>query len=218
MRLNTKPMAILVAVVTMLGTGTARAQADNPCGSLQLPHYGPYDYRTERTGKLRIVDSAHFTPEIESLRPQIGGRNIYPEININYTLKASPNHHRALIAVIRLGQRYNAPQVPEMDYSVECFLERGLRFQPDDTVVRVLYASFLAREKRAPEGIALLDRGLHYAADNPFSHYNFGLAYMELGDHERALKQAHRAAELGFTRTELADALKRAGAWREPGQ
>lgn len=208
----------LAVLSSVMAAGEAQAQPANICGPLHTDHYGPYDYRTERTGALRIVERAHFTPEIEALAVTIRGRRVYPEININYTLLSSPNHHRALIAAIRLGQRYNSPQVPGMDYTVECFLERGLRFQPDDTVVRVLYARYLGGIKRAREGIAILDDGLEHAADNPLSHYNFGLAYLDLGDPERALKQAHRAAELGFPRTELADALKRAGKWREPGQ
>lgn len=217
MTMKSTPVA-LALLIALAWPGLASGQSVNPCGPLHTDHYGPYDYRTERTGKLRIVESSHFTPEIESLAQTLRGRRIYPEININYTLLSSPNHHRALIAAIRLGERYKSPQVPGMDYPVECFLERGLRFQPNDTVVRVLYARYLGGQKRAVEGIALLDGGVQYLSDNPLSHYNFGLAYLDLGAHEQALRQAHKAAELGFPRTELSDALKRLGKWREPGQ
>ena len=34
--------------------------------------------------------------------------------------------------------------------------------------------------------------------------------------YDKALVQAHRAIELGFPRTELADGLRQAGAWKDP--
>jgi hypothetical protein len=193
---------------------TAAAQAVNSCGPLEN-HYGPYDYRTERDGQLRIVERSHFDALVEALVRGIG--SFYVQQDINYVLKTSPNHHRALLATIRLGDRMNTTQVPKMEYSIECFLERGLRFRPDDNVVRALYAQYLGKQlKRPEEGIALLEGGLKYVQDNPFSAYNFGLVYFELGDHEKALRQAHRAMALGFPRTELKDKLVQAGRWREP--
>lgn len=198
-------------------TSLAAAQEGHPCGPLEN-HYGPYDYRTERNGLLRIVERSHFTPQIESLGPDGRGERVAAAQNFNYTLRTSPNHHRALVATMRLGERLKTTKIPEMDYSIECFLERGVRFRPDDTVVRALYAEYLGKLKRQAEGVALLDAGQKFIGDNPFSAYNFGLVYLELGDYERALKQAHRALELGFPRTELADRLKQAGKWREPGQ
>jgi tetratricopeptide (TPR) repeat protein len=191
----------------------ALGQDLNVCGSL-ANHYGPYDYRTERQGKLGIVERSHFAPSVEMLVR--GTDNASIEQHLNYVLRTSPNHHRALVSTIRLGERLKLPQIPSMDYSIECFLERGLRFQPDDTVVRALYARYLGKLKRANEGIDLLDRGLEYTTENPLSTYNFGLIYFELGDHERALKQAHLALKLGFPAPELSDMLKKAGKWREP--
>jgi len=105
-----------------------------------------------------------------------------------------------------------------MEYSVECWLERALRFAPDDTVARALYARYLGTVDRKPEGIATLDAGLRYTAENPIASYNFGLIYLELGDAERALKQAHSAISSGHTATHLAAELKRTGKWREPHQ
>jgi hypothetical protein len=54
------------------------------------------------------------------------------------------------------------------------------------------------------------------ACGNPFWHYNIGLLYFELGKHERAVQQSHKAIALGMTRPELTDMLKREGKSREP--
>ncbi len=190
----------------------AAAQQNHPCGPL-ANHYGPYDYRYEKDGKLRIVDSNHFTPQVEALIRGVSG---YIHNELNYVLRTAPNHHRALMATVRYAARLKTPWVQGMDYSVECWLERAVRFAPDDTVARALYAQYLGTIKKREQGIAILNDGLRYADDNPLSVYNFGLIYLELGDAERALRQAHRAMALGDTRPGLADSLKREGKWQEP--
>ncbi len=204
-----------LGLVVVLCVPAARAQDLNACGTLEN-HYGPYDYRKERTGKLRIVETSHFTPPIESLAASHRGRVDIDAQNLNYTLRTAPNHHRALVATMRLGTYLGKAQIQDMDYSIECFLERAVRFAPDDTVARALYAQYLGKIKRTQLAADILDDGLPYAEDNPLSTYNFGLIYFELGEHEKALLQAHRAMALGLPNTELADMLKRAGKWRDP--
>jgi tetratricopeptide (TPR) repeat protein len=197
---------------------TVMAQPSSACGTVNGNpdgHYGPFDYRHEKDGRLRIVDIHHFTPQVEAL---IRGKAGYLHDDLNYVLRASPNHHRALVATIRYAARLKTQSIHGMQFSVECFLDRAVRFAPDDTVARALYAQYLGTIGRQADGVAVLDSGLSYATDNPFSASNFGLIYLELGDAEKALKQAHRAIELGDTRQQLIDLLKRAGKWREPGQ
>lgn len=216
MKVPLRALWVLCVALGICSPAAVFAQQYNPCGPLKIgDHYGPYDYRYERTGKLRIVESSHFTPQVEALIRGVSG---YIKDELAYVLKASPNHHRALVATIRYAERLKTPWIKDMDFSVECWLERAVRFAPDDTVARSLYAQYLGTIKKAPEGIAILDAGLKYTDDNPLSVSNFGLIYLELGDPERALKQAHRAIELGDTRPKLVELLKSAGKWREPAQ
>lgn len=191
----------------------AQGQLDT-CGDLANA-YGPYDYRTDRGEKLRLVESAHFSPIIEALiRGKIPGSQPGPEID--YVLRAYPNHHRALVATMRLGDRFKTPMPPGMRYSTECWLLRATRFRPDDTVSRTLLAKYLAGTKRVPEAVAQLKVAETHAGDNPFTHYNIGLLYVETGEFDRALVQAHKAMALGFPRTELKDQLIAARKWQEP--
>ena len=45
-------------------------------------------------------------------------------------------------------------------------------------------------------------------------HYNLGLIYLELGDADRALEQAHAAYALGYPLPGLRNRLQRMGKWR----
>lgn len=204
--------ASLLVAMQMLH-GMASAQADDGCGNPFANGYGPYDYRTNRGERLKVVEDYHFTPKVENLikgiSSSLGGE-------LDYTLRAFPNHHRALVALVRLGDKLRSPQPPGAQFSIDCYFSRAIRFRPDDVTVRMVFASYLGSTGRKPDGIAQLDYGATLAEDNPFTQYNLGLVYLELGAREKALARAHTAMALGFTRTELADKLRAAGAWRDP--
>jgi tetratricopeptide (TPR) repeat protein len=79
-----------------------------------------------------------------------------------------------------------------------------------------LYAQFLAKRQRSADAVKQLDIAVTHAGDSPLSHYNLGLVYMELGEHDKALAQAHKALAMGYERPELRAALERTGRWRAP--
>jgi tetratricopeptide (TPR) repeat protein len=201
--------ALLVFMLAGLAaTGHAQV-SEELCGSLTT-HYGPFDYRTDRQ-KLGIVEKFHFTPKIEAL---LGGETGTIEGELDYVLRAFPNHHRALAAVVRLSQRpFAAGRQP---VPTDCYFERALRFRPDDHVVRMLFASHLGRTGRGNDAATQLDYVRSRAGDNALTHYNLGLQYLKIGRTDEALAMARRAAELGMQRTELRDQLRARGKWVEP--
>ena len=204
---------LLSICASTIGGIPAHAQdGSNSCGSI-ANHYGPFDYRTHQD-KLKIVEAYHFTPPVESLLRGHSALNVGSDIA--YTLHTSPNHHRALMAMVRLGEKMKTPQPQGTTRPVECYFERAIRFAPDDTVVRVLYAQFLDKNVRTEEAVRQLGAAMKYAEDDAFSNYNIGLAYFDLGKFDQALAQAHKAAALGFERTELRELLKGARKWQEP--
>lgn len=198
-------------------TGSARAQTGpEACGNPFVNHYGPFDFRLTTPQQRAIVENVHFTPGIESMtRP---GTTMFHEMagDVAYTLEVYPNHHRALVTMMRLSQRWKKDPAPGSKRTVECWFDRAVRFRPDDTVARALYAQFLHQNRRTAEATAQLDIALGHASDNPLTHYNLGLVYFELGAFDKALKQAHTARALGFTRPELQQSLEKAGRWSEP--
>lgn len=192
------------------------SQGDPTCGNPFVNHFGPFDYRSASQQDKKTVESVHFTPGVEALTTP--GTTTYGMMagDVGYTLRVFPNHHRALIAMEKLGERHKASVPPGDSISVECYFKRAVQFRPDDTVARGLYARYLAKWGRKEEAAAHLRTALSFAGDNPFSHYNIGLLFFELGDHEAALSQAHKAMALGFPRQDLKDKLRAAGKWQEP--
>jgi hypothetical protein len=187
------------------------------CGNPFRNHFGPYDFRTAPAETRKLVEDYHFTPGVETMtRPKNTMRSDMAQ-DVAYTLKVFPNHHRALVTMVRLAQRERRDPPPGTDITIECWFDRAVRFRPDDTVARSLYAQFLARSNRKADAERQLRFAQGHATDNALSHYNIGLVAMEAGLHQLALEQAHRALALGLPRQELADQLRRAQAWVEPG-
>lgn len=199
-------------LLALLCAGAAHAQDAPPrCGPL-TSSYGPYDYRTGKAD-LAVVEAFHFTPEVEQL---IRGKSGYLGQDLDYTLRTSPNHHRALFAMARYGERLKVAKVPFATYDVECYFDRAVRFRPDDTTVRMLYANYLKGQKRVPDAVRQLDYAAEAPIDSPYTHYNLGLSYFDLGVMDKALRHAHIALEMGFPRTDLKEQLVKAGRWTDP--
>ena len=200
---------VTLVALALLTSSAAWAQA---CGDL-ANHYGPFDYRTERNGKLQIVEHYHFDAGVEAL---IKGESSYIGGDLDYVLMTSPNHHRALLAMMRYSERTKTDPPPNMKYTVDCYFDRAMRFQPDDTVVREMYVKFLIDKHRLDDARKELQATDHYAADNAISHYNIGLLYFDMKDYDNALSQAQTASTLGFARPELKQMLQGVGKWKEP--
>lgn len=204
--------AAVLAVVSSLHAGVAAQDAPvNPCGDLANA-YGPFDYRKDKD-KLPIVDNHHFTPQVEAL---VAGASGTIGGDLDYVLRAFPNHHRALAAIERLGRKMKNERPGGLRRSIGCYFERAVRFAPDDPVVRMLFAHHLGTRGQTPDAVSQLEQAVDLAGDNGFTHYNVGMVYAELGQWDRALAQSRKARELGFERPELKAMLQKAGKWQEP--
>ena len=204
---------VLLMVLFASPVAFAQNVAGN-CGPLRPDgQYGPYDYRTDRD-KLPIVTGAHFTAEVEAL---IRGTTSHrPGGDIDYTLRAIPNNHRALLAMMRLGEKEKTSQPSGSRYSVQCWFERAVLFRPDDAIVRMIYSTYLNSKGRVPDANRQLVIATSYAKDNAFTNYNIGLHYFDLKNYDKALANAHQAMALGFVQTELKEQLRSVGKWTEP--
>ena len=176
------------------------------------PVTGLTDYRKKTDYGLQ-VEKAHFPAQVENWTR---GHSGPLGADIDYTIQRIPNHHRALASIARQAERAKKDQLPVMQYPVECYFERAVRFTPDDHVVRMLYAQFLISRARVSEATKQLEQADRLVPDNPFTMYNIGLVYFDMKDYAHALAYAHKAMAMGLERPELRQQLESVGRWTEP--
>jgi tetratricopeptide (TPR) repeat protein len=127
--------------------------------------------------------------------------------DIDYTLRAFPNHHRALNAVARYALRGGKQWANKRVTSADCYFQRALKFVPGDQTVYVLYGNYLAQLKDANGAIAQYKQALQLAPDSIELHYNTGLLYLKLGDIATARHHADIAYAGGHPLSGLRDRI-----------
>jgi tetratricopeptide (TPR) repeat protein len=205
----------MTAAVTALVPQSAAA-ATNYCGELKNA-YGPFDYRmrAEHANNFDLVEGAHFTPDDEN-----GVRATTRDIaaDLDYTLRAIPNHHRALAAMARLAIRTKSVHLPGARYPVECWFERATRFAPDDGGVKAEFGNYLFALGKSDQAFAMFKEAAEMSPENATFNYNLGLAYLQKKDYAEALVYAKKAYALGFPLPGLKNKLIAAGKWENPAE
>jgi len=208
-----KAKILIFAILCSLTVSQGFCQSlPSVCGELATG-YGPFDYRKTNLKDRNIVEKFHFTSKVENLRG--GSSSATPGGDLAYTLRAFPNHPRALMATVRFAEQTKRNPPPEMIYSVSCWFERAEAFREDDATVKMLYGSYLVRSGKSKDGIQKLEAALELSEDDANVLYNLGLAYFELKDFDKSLDLAHRAYMAGFPLPGLREKLKRAGKWKD---
>ncbi|MGE0436446.1 MAG: hypothetical protein AB7G76_03585 [Steroidobacteraceae bacterium] len=185
--------ALAVAVVALC-CNFALGQEVPGCGNLQNA-FGPYDYRDPGQAKnLDVVERFHFTQQVEFL--ERGQSSAEPLSDIVYTLRAFPNHHRALNSIARLQLR--GERFPENTMDVDCFFKRASTFAPEDYKVHLLYGMFLAKQKQLEGARSEYETALRLAPESVDVNYTAGLFFVEIGDIARAKQLADVAYAAGY--------------------
>lgn len=162
--------------------------------------------------QLRIsqIEGFHFDADTENLirgmTGPVGG-------DIDFLVRYSPNHHRALAALVRLSVREKSPSPYGVKLTVECYLLRALEFRPSDSEVQKIYGTYLSRLGRNAEALARFEEAERLAPEDPVIAYNMGLLLADKRDYERARTYAQRAYSAGIQLPGLREKLARAGQW-----
>lgn len=118
--------------------------------------------------------------------------------------------------MMNLGLKLKTERPPLSSHTVACFFNRAMWFQPNDPLVRMIYATYLSKHGKNDEAIKQLELALELGASGSNFEYNLGLAYFEVGDYEKSLRFAHRAYRGGFNLPGLKGKLVKAGKWQYP--
>ena len=214
-----KPMTVpFLALAILAGASHAWAAGREipsaaECGTLANA-VGPFDYRKHRSGSaiLSNVEGNQFGPDVENL---VRGQSSYLAGDIEYVLRAFPNHHRALLSLSRLSQKAKSERLQGLRWPVTCMFVRAVEFAPDDPVVHGIYAVHLSNRGNRREAIEQIDAAIKYGADDANTLYNAGLVYLDVGDYDKALEYAKKAYAAGYPLPGLRNKLKAGGHWRE---
>lgn len=210
-----KIIRAMAACLLAAACAPALAQTDAPaqyCGDLSNA-FGPFDYRKgkgEYKENLFLVESAHFTSDI---RLGIRGRSGKLGGELDYTLRAFPNHAQALTTLQSLALKNKVVQLDGGRYPVECYFNRALRFVSDDPAVYAVYAGYLFALGRTAEALKHYITAVELKPDDPTLQYNLGLAYLKAGKPALANVHAQQAYALGFPLPGLKNALVQAKHW-----
>jgi hypothetical protein len=168
------------------------------------------DYRTPAgKEKLKIVEKVHFTEGVRTLTSVPRGTGSFYS-NVDYTLRKSPNHHKALNTLISLFDRMGARD-KRITTPPECYFQKALAYYPDDALVPSLFGLYLHRRGRLEQAVEHYERALSISGGLVETHYNLGLALVALRKYEDAVPHAEQAYAGGYPLPGLRDQLKRAG-------
>lgn len=179
--------------------------------------YGPYDYTNpkNRGQQLFLVESAHFDERVKRLVEEIGDSTIISDLD--YTIRAFPNHHQALYAVTRywfLPDSNKRVTNKRMVTPPECYFQRAIKFKPDDGTVKMLYGLFLHRLNMYEKALAIYNEAEKLQPESTQLAYNIGLLYFDMKKYKEALSYAEKAYANGYPLPDLKNKLKKEGLWK----
>jgi len=175
--------------------------------------YGPYDYTNPADyEKIPVVEHFHFTKNVENL---VKGRSGTIPSDLDYTLRAIPNHHRALISAIRYQIKVlNNFVTKKLSSSPECYLQRAINYKPEDAALYTLYGYYLTKINRLKEASKQYEEALEISPRNSKFEYSYSLLLIKLKEYKKALEYAKRAYKHGKPPNGLMEKLKRLGVWK----
>ncbi len=179
--------------------------------------YGPFDYFKRSSidpYNLKIVEGEHFTPNVENL---IKGKTGDLWNDLDYTLRAWPNHHRALLSIIRYelsAKKKLKPYGPKIP--PECYLQRAIHFSPEDPTPYALYGHYLRKLDKLTEADGQYQKAVERAPENAKIAYSYSLLLIDLKNYEKALIFAKKVYSLNKNAPQsLRHKLTKLGVWKE---
>lgn len=175
--------------------------------------YGPYDYTRpdHRGASLRLVEGAHFMPRVNQLVEDKADSTVINDID--YTLRAFPNHHGALYAVTRywfLPDSNKRVSNKRLTTPPECYFQRAINFKPNDGTAIMLYGLYLHRLNRHNDALQQYKLAETVQESAQLS-YNMGLLYFDMKKYEDSMAYAKKAYAQGYPLPGLSNKLKNKG-------
>lgn len=202
-----------------IGTDLNNAPCQSGAGSLSSGHryYGPFDYtNANERSKFLVVEEYHFKPEVENLVSGSTGK--YQQGDMFYVLNAVPNHHRALLTLIRyqlnLNKKLSNKNTNQpLRTPVECVFQRAIHFSPNDAATISLLAYYLKEIGQLEKAADLYEKALILSPDNAKIEYAYSLLLIDQKNYDKAVIHAKKAYKIGQPPQALKLKLQKLGKW-----
>ena len=199
----------LLAVTFLAGSINPVSAGEVECGSLEN-HFGPWDYydpanhranAAQSEGRIGIVTGAHLSNSM--LRLDRGKTALQIREDLDYTLRAIPNHPRALDLASRFSHQRSTSESfrqrqKNLKLSVECYFDRAFRLSHNNPETWKLYGIHNHRIGNYEKAVSSYKKALELGSNTADVNYNIGLSYFEAGDYSNAKLYATKAYDGGF--------------------
>jgi hypothetical protein len=214
--------------------------ASNDGGDNVDGQFGPYDYyRPPKPAAIALVERPHlgFVVADQLRKKEYCGY----QSNLNYTLRAFPNHPKALVMMAEYLASHSpcpAQQEPTsvassvwaiennnwQERNMDFYFQTALNFMTEDTRVipkhaetHVLYGDWLRKNGRADEAMKQYEAARALEPGYANMYYGLGMLYLDQKNIHKATENAKKAYALGKPPNDLKDRLVAAGAWPPAG-
>lgn len=205
-----------------------------PVSASDYGQFGPFDYydlKNTPHNALPLVERAHFSAVTKD-KARRGDWCAYWG-DLDYTLRAFPNHPGALMAMVeylevgspdpcvkKKVKRSMTDLAAEMEKgawqekTADYYFETAITFRPQYADTRVLYGRYQHKEGKLNEALKTYTEAEKLDPKSADVHYYLGLLYLDLKNNERAMYHAEKAYKLGQQLPDLRDKLTKAGVWK----
>lgn len=193
----------------------------NSCDMNLSNGVGPWDYGDPKNhtrnsanpmGNVKRVTNVHLTQSMLNL--QRGGTSATIGGDLDYTLRAIPNHPQALLLSSRLERLVLmklAHKYERMAKTAECYFQRAIKLNPRLDSTRIVYGIHLHSQKKYADALKQYQLAFNTGSTSANLHYNMALTLIEMKRFDEAQQHAKKAYRMGFPLMGLKEKLESIG-------
>lgn len=205
-----------------------------PVSAADYGQFGPFDYydlKNTPLNALPLVERAHFSAVTKD-KARLGDWCSYWG-DLDYTLRAFPNHPKALMAMVEYLEtgspdpcvkknvkRSTGDLAAELEKgawrekTADYYFETAIKFRPQYAATRVLYGRYQHKKGNLNEALKTYTEAEKLDPKSADVYYYLGSLYLDLKNNEKALYHAEKAYKLGQQLPDLRDNLTKTGVWK----
>lgn len=205
---------IITPLLVLILLPSAMANVCQPVNYEVHNQFGPFDFYSAKSHEkgaggrqsetnITIVTNYHLTQDIISLKRGRTGGHLNKDLD--YTLRALPNHPQALDTASRFEKRraeqpMYAKKQSALPNSADCYFERAFKvFGNQQPQTWMLWGLHKYRQQDYQTAINYYNKAVELGLSGAEINYNLGLAYFRAEQYGKAKQHADIAYELGYS-------------------